>query len=92
MIDFEHDEQLIATHLGDDYGRFLNSIIPPVFMNSLHVLDSIESYTGAAPASRYFYGRVSNPTVEIVSRKWQPWSMENMPLCLPPVWPPLPRP
>lgn len=69
MIDFEHDEQLIATHLGDDYGRFLNSIIPPVFMNSLHVLDSIESYTGAAPASRYFYGRVSNPTVEIVEQK-----------------------
>ncbi len=69
MADYTKDPNLIATHLGDDYDRYLNSIIPPVFMNSLHVLDSIESYTGAAPASRYFYGRVCNPTVEIVEQK-----------------------
>lgn len=69
MADYTKDPNLIATHLGDDYDRYLNSVIPPVFMNSLHVLDSIESYTGKAPASEYFYGRVSNPTVEIAEKK-----------------------
>ena len=69
MSDYTKDSKLIETHLGDDYDRFLNSVTPPVFLNSLHVLDSIESYTHVAPASKYFYGRLSNPTVEIAEKK-----------------------
>lgn len=71
MADYKKDDQLIATHLGDEYEKYLGSIIPPIFMNSLHVFDNIEEYndkTKRKPDS-YFYGRVSNPTTHIVERK-----------------------
>ena len=38
-LDYTKDNGWIAEHLGDDYGRFLNSVVPPIFMNSLHVFD-----------------------------------------------------
>lgn len=71
MKDYTQDNQWIAEHLADDYDRFLNSVIPPVFMNSLHVFDDIESYChrDQLPPTKYFYGRGKNPTVEIIEQK-----------------------
>lgn len=70
-LDYTKDNQWIAAHLGDDYGRFLNSVVPPVFMNSLHVFDDIESYChrDELPPDKYFYGRGKNPTVEVIEQK-----------------------
>lgn len=71
MADYTKDDQLIATHLGDEYEKYLGSIIPPIFMNSLHVFDNIEQYNDKSlrPKDSFFYGRVSNPTAHIVERK-----------------------
>lgn len=65
------DPGMILTHEGDDYDKFLNAVIPPVFMTSLHVFDTIESYFDADryDNEHYFYGRVANPTVVIAEQK-----------------------
>ena len=59
MADYKKDDQLIATHLGDEYDKYLGSIIPPVFMNSLHVFDNIEQYNDKSlrPKDSFFYGQ-----------------------------------
>ena len=38
------DDLLSMTHLGDEYDKYLNAVIPPVFMNSLHVFPTFEEY------------------------------------------------
>ena len=71
MKDYKKEDRWIAAHKGDDYEKYLGAIVPPVFMNSLHVFHNIEEYNDKslrAPDS-YFYGRVSNPTVHILEEK-----------------------
>ncbi|MEG0354886.1 MAG: PLP-dependent aspartate aminotransferase family protein [Lachnospiraceae bacterium] len=66
------DEDLLTiTHLGDDYNRYLNAVVPPVFMNSLHVFENFEAYLnrGQEGEEAFTYGRVSNPTVHILEEK-----------------------
>ena len=63
------DDKLIATHLGDDYDKFLGAVVPPVFMNSLHIFPTMEDYLNNDKFETYIYGRVSNPTVKIVEEK-----------------------
>jgi cystathionine gamma-lyase len=63
---FSTDADILA-HLGDDYEDHNNAVVPPVYLNSLHVTpkDKIDD-----PASLpYHYGRVSNPTVGVFERK-----------------------
>ena len=64
-------DQMTVIHTGDEYGRYLNAVVPPVFMNSLHVFDSIEDYYGVDVFSddSFYYGRDGNPTVHILERK-----------------------
>ena len=47
----------------------LNAVVPPVFMNSLHIFDSMESYAAREDEHAYVYGRVTNPTVQILEEK-----------------------
>ena len=65
----KRDERLAITHLGEDQSRYLNAVVPPVFMNSLHIFDSMDSNTTRDPKESYVYGRVANPTVEILEEK-----------------------
>ncbi len=46
MADYTKDPNLIATHLGDDYDRFLNSIIPPVFMKRVNLSRFLSRFHG----------------------------------------------
>ena len=64
-------DRMTVIHTGDEYGRYLNAVVPPVFMNSLHVFDSIEDYYGVDIFSddSFYYGRDGNPTVHILERK-----------------------
>ena len=67
MFNFQQDNDLdIIAHLGDDYEKHNDAVIPPVYLTSLHVTpkDSI-----GGPPREYFYGRVNNPTVEAFERK-----------------------
>ncbi len=63
------DDRLIATHLGDDYDRFMGAVVPPVFMNSLHVFPTMEQYLQCDPKKDFIYGRIANPTVRLVEQK-----------------------
>lgn len=62
---------LALTHIGDDYEKYLRSVVPPVFLNSLHVFDKFEDYCNADvyQDDEFIYGRSSNPTVHILEQK-----------------------
>lgn len=56
----------ICAHVGDEYGKFLGAVVPPIFQNSLFVRST--EFNGVPPTP-YSYSRVSNPTVDIAERK-----------------------
>ncbi len=65
-------EDLIAlTHTGDEYEKYLNAVVPPVFLNSLHVFETFEEYSNVDvfEEDQFVYGRSSNPTIHILERK-----------------------
>jgi len=70
MTDREQD-LLILEHTGDEYDKYMNAVVPPVFMNSLHSFKTFEEYRDVDifQEDQYVYGRDSNPTVSILERK-----------------------
>ena len=62
------DENMIVTHMAENYELYMNAVTPPIFMNSLHICNSIEHYYDL-PKNHFIYGRYGNPTVEIVEKK-----------------------
>ena len=67
MYNFEPGNDLdIIAHLGDDYEKHNDAVIPPVYLTSLHVTP--KESVGGEPR-QYFYGRVLNPTVEVFEKK-----------------------
>lgn len=42
MDNTEKKDLLSLTHTGDEYNRYMNAVVPPIFMNSLHAYDSVE--------------------------------------------------
>lgn len=64
-------DKLIAAHYGEEYEHYYNSIVPPVFMNSLNVFETIDGYYDfdRTDKHKYCYGRVQNPTVRILEDK-----------------------
>ena len=62
---------MILEHYGEHSENYSNAIVPPIFMNSLHVFDSIDDYYDLDVTGRenYCYGRVQNPTVRILEDK-----------------------
>ena len=67
-ISSDFDDRIITARYADHNERFLNAVVPPVFMTSLHVFDKIEDYYDL-PKGAFIYGRYSNPTVAIVEEK-----------------------
>lgn len=68
-----HEERITITHTADEYDKYLNAVVPPVFLNSLHLYDRLEDYMDAAAnpcgEEKFVYGRDGNPTVHILERK-----------------------
>ncbi len=56
----------ICAHVGDEYGKYLGAVVPPIFQNSLFVRST--EFNGV-PSTPYSYSRVSNPTTDIAERK-----------------------
>ncbi len=83
MEEMWEDFRLIATHLGDDYAKYMGAVVPPIFMNSLHVFPDMNSYLhfDSKDRSSFSYGRVSNPTVRIVEDKIAAMEHGEMALC-----------
>lgn len=58
-------------HTGDEYEKYLHAVVPPIFLNSLHIYDTFEEYCNVDifEEDNYIYGRDSNPTINILERK-----------------------
>jgi cystathionine gamma-lyase len=67
----EKDDDIILTHYGEDPSRYFGAVVPPLFMNSLHVKEKFDdAYAkGCGEDHNYTYGRSLNPTVEHVEKK-----------------------
>ena len=63
--------EMITSHYGEEYDKYYNAIVPPIFMNSLNVFEEIDDYFNAKVHDKhtYVYGRVQNPTVRILEDK-----------------------
>ena len=63
--------EMITAHYGEEYDKYYNGIVPPIFMNSLNVFQEIDDYYNAKVYDKhtYVYGRVQNPTVRILEDK-----------------------
>lgn len=79
----DQEDDLILTHLGDDYDKYLGAVIPPIFMNSLHVKSSIDALTSNKrfEEDNFIYGRESNPTVCLAEKKIAALEHGTMALC-----------
>lgn len=82
-MDKKMDEDMIATHLGDDYDKFLGAVVPPIFMNTLHIHHTIQEMNQMDRFSDqdFIYGRECNPTVQIVEKKVAALENGAMALC-----------
>lgn len=71
--DYLKSPELITAHYGEEYDRYYNAVVPPIFMNSLNLFPSVEAQQEASKHKRdkhtYIYGRVQNPTVRILEEK-----------------------
>lgn len=65
------EDLLTLTHLGDDYNKYLNAVVPPVFLTSLHVFDTIEDFLNYDNDNKesFIYARNANPTVQLLEQK-----------------------
>ncbi|GBC95715.1 Cystathionine gamma-synthase [bacterium HR16] len=57
----------ICIHWGEDPERYMGSVVPPIFQNSLFTAPSVEARS--RKAGRYIYTRESNPTTDILNAK-----------------------
>ena len=70
MSETENQDLLAMTHLGEEPSKYMKSVTPPIFMNSLHVFDTVDEYFSVDIfQDEYYYGRASNPTVAILEKK-----------------------
>lgn len=69
--EYRKSSKLIATHYGEEYEHYYNSIVPPVFLNSLNVFETVDEYYDfdRTDKHKYCYGRVQNPTTRILEDK-----------------------
>ena len=63
--------EMITSHYGEEYDKYYNAIVPPIFMNSRNGFEEIDDYFNAKVHDKhtYIYGRVQNPTVRILEEK-----------------------
>ena len=67
----EKSTGMILEHTGEEYDRYYNAIVPPIFMNSLNIFPTVDAYydSDKRDIHTYCYGRVQNPTVRILEEK-----------------------
>lgn len=66
----DNQDLLALTHVGEDPKKYMGAVTPPVFLNSLHVFDTVKDYFAVDIFDdEYYYGRASNPTVTILEKK-----------------------
>ena len=63
------NDKVTIAHCGENPDRYYNAVVPPVFLNSLHVFDSMEAYETRDENNTFVYGRNDNPTTHILEDK-----------------------
>ena len=65
------NDKLITSHYGEEFEHYYNAVVPPIFMNSLYVFETVDDYYDSDKTDKhvYCYGRVQNPTVRILEDK-----------------------
>lgn len=68
---YKNQDLVTLTHTGDEYNKYCNAVVPPIFMNSLHAFDTLEEYYNVDiyADDQFVYARDGNPTVHILERK-----------------------
>ncbi len=67
---FTEEELMIIGHSAEDPHKYMGAVTPPVFMNSLHVFDTVKDYYDVDIfKDDFYYGRASNVTVSILEKK-----------------------
>lgn len=68
---YKNQDLVTLMHTGDEYNRYCNAVVPPVFMNSLHAYDTLEAYYNVDiyRDDSFVYARDGNPTVHMLERK-----------------------
>lgn len=65
-----NEDLFTMTHLGENPEQYMKAVVPPVFMNSLHVFNTVKEYFDVDIfKDQFYYGRASNPTVNILEKK-----------------------
>lgn len=66
----KNEDLFTMTHLGENPEQYMKAVVPPVFMNSLHVFNTVKEYFDVDIfKDQFYYGRASNPTVNILEKK-----------------------
>lgn len=66
----DNQDLMAITHVGEDPKKYMGAVTPPIFLNSLHVFDTVKDYFDVDIfEDQYYYGRASNPTVTILEKK-----------------------
>ena len=65
------NDKLITSHYGEEFEHYYNAVVPPIFMNSLNVFETVDDYYDSDKTDKhvYCYGRVQNSTVRILEDK-----------------------
>ncbi len=65
-----YSDEYICTQFGEENANYLNAIVPPIYMTSLHTFNNVEDHLNFNEDSgKFIYGRVSNPTVDLLEKK-----------------------
>lgn len=66
----DNKDLMALTHEGENPKNYMGAVTPPIFLNSLHVFDTVKDYFDVDIFDdQYYYGRASNPTVTILEKK-----------------------
>lgn len=66
----DNQDLLALTHVGENPEKYMKAVTPPIFMNSIHVFDTVKDYYDVDIfKDDFYYGRASNPTVSILEKK-----------------------
>lgn len=66
----DNKDLMALTHVGENPKNYMGAVTPPIFLNSLHVFDTVKDYFDVDIFDdQYYYGRASNPTVTILEKK-----------------------
>lgn len=63
------EDRLALTHVGEHQEEYLNAVVPPVYLTSLHIFEDMGAYKQHKETGAYVYGREGNPTVKILEEK-----------------------